>query len=184
MYYVYIHTLPNGKVYIGETRDVVRRWNNGEGYSNNAPFYNAIQRYGWQNIKHEIIGEFDDETDAKICEAVLTTVFDSEKENVGYNKTDMKAKALELYSKRKMVEWVQFEKPNANKNIFENSVLPISACEEMINQWIFNKKNREILHDRLIDGMTYSELKEKYEISVRQLKNIVYDCSKILSEHL
>ena len=30
MFYVYVHTVPNGKIYIGQTKDPVRRWNNGE----------------------------------------------------------------------------------------------------------------------------------------------------------
>lgn len=53
---VYKHTCPNGKVYIGQTcQTPERRWRNGEGYNQCPYFYNAIQKYGWDNIKHEII---------------------------------------------------------------------------------------------------------------------------------
>lgn len=53
---VYIHTCPNGKKYIGITsRSCEDRWRNGHGYRNNEHFYAAIVKYGWDNIKHEII---------------------------------------------------------------------------------------------------------------------------------
>ena len=57
LYYVYIHTCPNGMRYIGMTKDISKRWKNGQGYIDNKEFYNAIQLYGWENIQHEIIAE-------------------------------------------------------------------------------------------------------------------------------
>ena len=54
-YYVYMHTCPNYKVYVGMSKDPVQRWNKGNGYKYNSEFYKDIQRYGWDNIKHEII---------------------------------------------------------------------------------------------------------------------------------
>lgn len=61
MYKVYKHTVPNGKVYIGITSyEPEVRWNGGKGYKNNPEFFNAILKYGWNNIKHEIL--YDDLT--------------------------------------------------------------------------------------------------------------------------
>lgn len=54
-YYVYIHTCPNYKVYVGMSRNPIQRWNNGNGYKYNKEFYKDIQKYGWNNIKHEIV---------------------------------------------------------------------------------------------------------------------------------
>ena len=55
-YCVYKHTSPNGKVYIGITsQNPIARWRNGKGYSNNTHFKNAIDKYGWDNFKHEIL---------------------------------------------------------------------------------------------------------------------------------
>lgn len=55
-YTVYKHTTPSGKIYIGITsKDVNKRWLNGRGYAKNKHFWNAIQLYGWSNIKHEIL---------------------------------------------------------------------------------------------------------------------------------
>lgn len=48
-----------------------------------------------------------------------------------------------------------------------------SEMELLINEYCPNKRNREILKERLIDGIKISELAEKYELSDRQVKNIV-----------
>lgn len=55
-YTVYMHTAPNGKVYIGMTgSSPEKRWNGGHGYRNNPYFWNTIVKYGWCNIKHDIL---------------------------------------------------------------------------------------------------------------------------------
>ena len=58
MYLVYKHTTPSGKVYIGITGKTAEvRWDNGRGYQKSPYFWRAIQKYGWDNIKHEILHE-------------------------------------------------------------------------------------------------------------------------------
>ena len=53
---VYKHTSPSKGVYIGITKqNPVIRWSNGSGYKRNPYFYKAIQKYGWDNFKHEIL---------------------------------------------------------------------------------------------------------------------------------
>ena len=67
---VYCHTTPSGKRYIGITcrEDLNKRWRNGEGYSKNTPFGKAIEDFGWDNIKHEILDTNLDEFTAKCLE--------------------------------------------------------------------------------------------------------------------
>lgn len=56
-YTVYMHEFPNGKKYVGITsQDVSRRWRDGEGYEGQA-VYGAILKYGWNNVKHEVLFE-------------------------------------------------------------------------------------------------------------------------------
>lgn len=85
-YIVYKHTCPNGKVYIGITgKNPSVRWNNGNGYSQNTFFYRAIKKYGWQNIKHEIL--FDSLTKDEACkkEIELIAEYKSNQKEYGYN---------------------------------------------------------------------------------------------------
>ena len=58
-YRIYKHTSPNGKIYIGVTREenLNRRWQNGKGYESCPLFWNAIQKYSWDNFIHEVIEE-------------------------------------------------------------------------------------------------------------------------------
>ena len=57
-YFVYRHTTPSGKVYIGITcQKLSQRWANGKGYRGQRLFANSIQKYGWDNIKHEVLFE-------------------------------------------------------------------------------------------------------------------------------
>lgn len=65
-----------------------------------------------------------------------------------------------------------------------DSNLSRSQIEQIIYEWIFNKKHRDILIDRLLDGMTYQEIAEKYDISIQQTKNIIYKSQDRLFRHL
>ena len=59
-YVVYRHIFTNGKSYIGITcvKPYYYRWRAGSSYKSQPKMYNAILKYGWDNIQHEIL--FDD----------------------------------------------------------------------------------------------------------------------------
>lgn len=85
-YTVYKHTTPNGKVYIGITRQKpVNRWLNGKGYQKQEYFYNAILKYGWDNIKHEILFEGLTKEEAEEKEVELIKQYKSANRKYGYN---------------------------------------------------------------------------------------------------
>lgn len=86
-YTVYKHTFPNNKVYIGITsQSVSRRWRNGEGYRNKQQLiYRAILKYGWNNIKHEILFTGLDREQAEAKEIELIKLYNSTDKRYGYN---------------------------------------------------------------------------------------------------
>lgn len=84
---VYRHISPSGKVYIGITsRDPKRRWNCGKSYEHCIKFYAAIQKYGWDNIKHEILFTSLSEERAKKLEIELIRHY--KWMSISYNLTD------------------------------------------------------------------------------------------------
>ena len=60
-YFVYVHIFPNDKKYFGITskKRPNARWEGGTGYSkeHQPVMYNAIQKYGWENVEHIILYE-------------------------------------------------------------------------------------------------------------------------------
>lgn len=55
-YTVYMHIAPSGKRYIGITKQQPKsRWRGGSGYKRHTHFYNAIKKYGWDNIEHIVL---------------------------------------------------------------------------------------------------------------------------------
>lgn len=50
----------------------------------------------------------------------------------------------------------------------------------LIDEYIHSARDRAILKDRLIDGLTYAELEDKHGLSERQLKRIVKKADALL----
>ena len=53
-----------------------------------------------------------------------------------------------------------------------------------IDEWILNEKHRSILKRRLLDGICYEPLAEEFDMSVRQIKRIVYKCEETIFRHI
>lgn len=84
-YTVYMHTFPNRKRYVGITRqEVSRRWRDGKGYKGQV-VYDAILKYGWDNIKHEILFEGLAKEQAEEKEKQLIKQYDTTSHANGYN---------------------------------------------------------------------------------------------------
>lgn len=86
-YYVYKHTTPNDKVYIGITKHnpSIRWGKGGYGYRTQVIFYRAIQKYGWDNIKHEILFNSLTREEAEKKEIELIAQYKSDDRQFGYN---------------------------------------------------------------------------------------------------
>ena len=85
-YTVYLHTFPNGKKYIGITyRKPEYRWNNGKNYRSQEIMRRAIEKYGWENITHEILFEHLTKEEAEQKEIELIAQYKSNQRKYGYN---------------------------------------------------------------------------------------------------
>ena len=86
-FFVYIHTAPNKKRYVGVTHmNPKKRWDCGRGYKQNKHFYAAIQKYGWENFTHQVF-EVPSEEAMYRNEQELIELFMTNNPKYGYNKS-------------------------------------------------------------------------------------------------
>ena len=88
-YTVYRHlVLANGKSYIGQTRqNPLDRWKEGAGYVGCKYFYQAIKKYGWDNMLHIILGFAYTAAQADAMERYYIKKYKSNDPDYGYNLT-------------------------------------------------------------------------------------------------
>lgn len=68
--------------------------------------------------------------------------------------------------------------------MIENSGISRSQASSLIDEWIFNERDRAILKRRLLDGIKYEDLADEFGMSVRQIKNIVRKSELRLYKHI
>lgn len=116
---VYTHTSPSGKVYVGITSNIKSRWSsNGHYYKTyNSIFKNAIEKYGWDNFKHEIILEDISKSEADYTEKYLIRWYKLHK--MSYNITDGGEGKLGIHhseeTKRKISESNKISQKNVDR---------------------------------------------------------------------
>lgn len=57
----------------------------------------------------------------------------------------------------------------------------------LIDEWIVGRnaeRDRKVLKRRLVDGLTYEKLAEEFDMSVRQIANIIYRRQDVLFRHM
>lgn len=111
-YTLYLHICPNGKRYVGITCiKPEHRWNNGKGYKGQF-FYNAVQKYGWNNISHTILFRDLSRKTAEETERFLIALWNTNDRRFGYNRDSggsLEKKAT-IETRRKMSEAHKGEK--------------------------------------------------------------------------
>ena len=59
-----------------------------------------------------------------------------------------------------------------------------SQIRDLIAKYIHSERDRKILCRRLIDGITFERLAEEFDMSVRQIQNIVKKNEDFLFRHI
>lgn len=88
LFTVYLHKSPSNKYYVGITSSsLIKRWHlDGSGYKSQTKFWNAIQKYGWDNFEHQVIAIGLSEQNACLLEQQLILKYNSK--IMGYNSDD------------------------------------------------------------------------------------------------
>ena len=68
------------------------------------------------------------------------------------------------------------------KHSLEN--YPRSVWEHLIDEWIFNERDRNIIKRRLLDGLTFDELADEFNLSPQHIKKIVYKATDKISKFI
>ena len=87
-YYIYkITNLINNKIYIGQTCNLKRRWNQHKRAVKipEYPIHYAMKKYGIQNFKIEIIKSLDSLYDSNVTELELINHYNAQNHKIGYN---------------------------------------------------------------------------------------------------
>lgn len=88
-YKIYCHVFPNGKRYFGQTKRPLeeRFGKNGINYKDSPLLWNAIQKYGWENISHILIKDNLTKEEANKYEMSYIKSYKTNDRNYGYNLT-------------------------------------------------------------------------------------------------
>ena len=82
---LYMHIFPNNKKYVGVCQCCEDRWGNGNGYAYNKKMYDAIKKYGWENIEHVILVESTNSELIYSLESNLIKALKLYEDEYGYN---------------------------------------------------------------------------------------------------
>jgi hypothetical protein len=175
-YTVYKHTSPSGKVYIGITyREPNERWQNGRGYKGQI-FYNAIQKYGWDKIQHEILATRLTKEEAEKMEIKLIADYKSNDSRYGYNVQNGGSSIGKHSEKSKE----KISKNHANVSGKNNPMYGIKReLSEETKQKISNAGKGKLIYGKnpmakqvFCDGRIYScvkEFSEKFNVPIASL---------------
>ena len=177
MYIVYMHTCPNGKKYIGITSQTPeRRWQKGKGYAygSNPYFYNAIEKYGWDNIEHTILFRNLTKDEAEEKEIELIKEHKTSQREYGYN-IDLGGSSCGKHS-----EEYKIRMSNMQKEIWERMPERRIAMSKLRSGTHLSEETKEKLRQANL-GKKYS--KEVVQKRIDKMKGVKRpQTSKILKE--
>lgn len=173
LYLVYKHTSPNGKIYVGISKNLPNaRWNEGAGYETQKKFYKAIQAFGWINFKHEIIAAGLSEEDARSLESKLILEYRSNEEEYGYN-TQALHNIIEIPAKK-----TQNNKNNINNTEIANNLIEKFSIKTISGRIYYLKDDKYVPEKEF--PIIKKELLLAHGIESRKHKEIIEQI-KILS---
>ena len=59
-----------------------------------------------------------------------------------------------------------------------------SGWENLIDEWIFDETHREMLKRNLLDGRTYEQIAEQFDMSTRQVARLIPKLQERLFNHV
>lgn len=179
-YKVYKHTLPmsvsgkeNDMVYIGITtlQPEIRWGKNGRCYNNSPYFWNAIQRYHWDNFTHEILLEDLTKDEAEQKEIELIAYYNSADRDFGYNISlgGFHHGKHSIESRMKISKAHQGKSYNVGRKLSEESKLKISKANK-------GRQRSEEFKKRLSEAHKGKPKNEEFCQNLSDIKSVPVIC--------
>ena len=175
-YIVYKHTSPSNKVYIGITcQSINERFRKGKGYRDNQAFYKAIQKYGWDNIKHEIL--FTNLTKEEACEKEIELIklHKSNNSKFGYNIASGGGVNKDFHLSEETKRLISKRNSGCNNGMYGKR---FKQSQEALNRF------REHVKTRNYNGSNNPKAKQINQIDLENNVVKVWDCIKNASAYL
>lgn len=177
-YVLYKHLFPNGKIYIGITcQKPELRWGyEGKNYRTQIAMNRAIQKYGWNNIKHEILLKELDVEEAMEKEKEYISLYDSANPKNGYNNSPGGNAFSEDMRKRKSEQmkgvYLGAKHPMYGKHHSEKVRKRLSECNKgkVIPTEVRRKIGKRVICINTLEIFgTCSEASRKYNINISNI---------------
>ena len=196
-YKVYVHINKiNNKRYYGITcQNINERWRNGKGYKNHKNskkdtyFYNAINKYGWDNFTHEVLFDNLSKEEACLLEQCYIALYDTTNRNKGYNRTtggesfnhtaDTKKALSDLYKGENNPFYGKHHTEETKKMIGEK--IKSERCGE--NHPMYGKHLTEEIKQKISEshkGKNNPSSKSVYVIELDMTFDTITECAKYL----
>lgn len=184
MYTVYMHTvIENGKRYIGQcSRTAKERWgSNGHRYKGQL-FYNAIKKYGWDNILHEIVAEGLTRKEADELEKELIAKYKSNDRKYGYNITEGGRNGVgSPGGKNHNARAVICLETNEIWECASYCARDLNVEQSSLNESLYHGYRCCGKHYRYLDDVNYKPNKDPYKVrcvETGEIWNSVKECAK------
>lgn len=182
IYYIYMHINKiNGKIYIGQTKNCEKRWRcNGRMYKpkegGQSRFWNAINKYGWNNFEHRVIMICNSREEANLIERKLIKEYKTQDENFGYNIADGGGSPC-IYQNWTEEQKEQYRKDCSKraKELWEDKDYREKHFQSM-KKALNTKEHKELMSQIMRQRYSNPEEIEKQKVRMRQIKGTPIRC--------
>lgn len=161
-YCVYMHRNKiNNKVYIGQTCNIKVRWHP-ISYKGSSYFYNAIEKYGWDNFEHIILIDNLSLEEANQKEKYFIKIYESTNRNKGYNLKTGGNNGYQLSKETR--QKIRLSNQLYAKNNLNKLLIRLEKMHEKARKKVICLNNNKIFNSQL-EAANYAGLKNSTPIS-------------------
>lgn len=161
-YCIYMHkNKVNGKIYIGQSCNLKIRWHP-ISYKDCSYFYNAIQKYGWENFEHIILEDNLSIEEADEKEKYYISYFDTINRNKGYNLKTGGNSGYKLSKETK--QKISLSNKEYAKNNIDKLRLHLEKMHQKVKKKVICLNNNQIFDSQML-AAEWAGLKNSTPIS-------------------